>query len=118
VRLASFQVSPSARRELIKIFAESFDRFGDTASLRYEALVEQAMVDLIQNPERPGIKSVDGRIHYHLRHSRNRVSGGRVRAPRHILVCKIAGDELYVLAVAHDTMEEGLARRIEEGEGA
>ena len=46
------------------------------------------------------------------------LSGERVRDPRHILICKIVGDVIVVVAVGHDAMEEGIERRIEEGEGS
>ena len=115
--LTRFDIVGPAGRELGRIFQDSEFGFGPAARKRYEALIEQSIRDLVADPARPGVQIVGGRIHYHLRHSRNRVAGGRVREPRHILVCKIAGDTLIVLAVGHDAMAEGLARRIEEGEG-
>jgi toxin ParE1/3/4 len=118
VTLSGFEISRSARRELVGILAASFERFGEAASHRYEALVQQAIQDLVDDPDRPGTQLSGARIHYHLRHSRKRVTGGRVREPRHILVCKIQGQTLYILAVGHDAMEEGLVRRIEEGQGS
>jgi hypothetical protein len=40
-----------------------------------------------------------------------------VRDPRHLLVVRIDGSRMIVLAIVHDAMVEGVARRIGEGEG-
>ena len=73
---------------------------------------------MLDNPARPGVRQIAGRIHYHLRHSRTRVSRalGRVGTPRHIIVARIVGEDLLILAFGHDGMIDGLAARIEEGE--
>lgn len=115
--LSRFDIVGPARRDLAQILRDSEIHFGAAARDRYEALIEQAIHDLISNPERPGVQTVKGYLRYHLRHSRNRVTSGRVRYPRHILVCRIQGDILVILAVGHDAMEEGLVARIEQGEG-
>lgn len=115
--LSGFRFAESAKRETLHILKSSAKRFGVEAARRYRILIEQAVSDLVDEPDRAGGRLVDGRLHYHLRHSRNHVAGGKVREPRHILVCKIVGETLYVLAVGHDAMEEGLTRRIDEGEG-
>jgi hypothetical protein len=39
-----------------------------------------------------------------------------VREPRHVLVCKVVDRVLVIVAVGHDAMEEGLVKRIQEGE--
>jgi toxin ParE1/3/4 len=105
-----------ARRDLGRIFKSSETQFGVAARKRYETLVRQAIRDLVENPDRIGAQHVEERIHYHLRHSRNRVAGDRVKDPRHVLVCKIIDGVLLILAVGHDAMEGRLTRRIEEGE--
>ncbi len=114
--LNGFRLSCSAERELIRIFEDSAIRFGRDAFIRYEDLVGQAIFDLVENPGRIGAQKVDARIHYHLRHSQDRVAGERVRDPRHHLVVKFEGDRLTVLAVARDAMVEGVTGRIEYGE--
>jgi toxin ParE1/3/4 len=103
---------------LTKILKASEARFGSDARQRYEALVEQSIKDLIMDLERPGARLIDGRIHYHLRHSRTRVpeSIGRVRSPRHLIVGRVIGEVFEIVAVAHDAMVEGLGRRIDTGE--
>jgi toxin ParE1/3/4 len=99
---------------LARIFTAFEARFGADARRRYEVLVSQTIKDLLEDLERPGARVVDGRVHYHLRHSRSRVHGDRVRDPRHLLVVKVVGDELAISAVVHDAMSEGI--RIEEGD--
>jgi toxin ParE1/3/4 len=117
--LTRYDFSPPALKQLAKILRESQTEFGQTARSRYEALIYQAIEDLVANPSRPGAQDIDGRIHYHLRHSRTRVptGEGRVGRPRHILIARIVGQTLRILAVGYDAMEEGLSTRIEAGEG-
>jgi len=81
-------------------------------------LVEQSIKDLILDLDRPGARLVDGRVHYHLRHSRTRVpeSMGRVGSPRHLIVGRVIGEVFEIVALAHDSMVEGLGRRIDKGE--
>jgi toxin ParE1/3/4 len=117
VRLTSFDIVGPARRDLGRIFRDSETRFGLAARKRYQALVGQAIRDLMADPTRLGTQADSGRIHYHLRYSKNRVAGEKVRDPRHLLVVRIDGSLMMVLAIVHDAMVEGAARRIEEGEG-
>jgi hypothetical protein len=39
-----------------------------------------------------------------------------VGAPRHLVVARVVGEDLLVLAFGHDGMVDELAARIEEGE--
>jgi toxin ParE1/3/4 len=116
--LVRYEFSPAGLKQLAKILRESQTDFGPAARARYEALVFQAVEDLLDNPSRPGTQTVEGRIHYHLRHSRTRVptGEGRVGRPRHILITRIVGETLRILAIGYDAMEDGLRTRIEEGE--
>jgi toxin ParE1/3/4 len=92
--------------------------FGVLGRQRYEALVEQALMDLLDDPERPGVAMVAGRIHYHLRYSRRRVPRvpGQVGRPRHLIVARVIAEALVVLALAHDSMDDEIRARISEGE--
>jgi toxin ParE1/3/4 len=86
---------------------------------RYEVLILTAIEDLATNPGRPNVQLLEGRIHYHLRHSRDRVPTppGKVQRPRHIVIARLDGDVLHVLAFAYDAMEAStIRRRAEEGE--
>jgi toxin ParE1/3/4 len=113
-----YRLTQAAERHLSEILGSGEDAWGPNARDRYQSLIEQAINDLAENPGRLGAQVVDGRIHYHLRHSKSRALLGHVRRPRHILVCKIVDDILVVLAAGHDAMEPGLMIRIQEGEGS
>jgi toxin ParE1/3/4 len=112
-----YRLTQAAERHLSEILGTGEDLWGPDARDRYQALIEQAINDLADNPGRLGVQIIDGLIHYPLRHSRHRVLTGRVKRPRHILVCRIVDDVLVVLAAGHDAMEPELTTRIEEGEG-
>ena len=112
-----YRITRAAERHLSEILGTGEDLWGPDARDRYQALIEQAIDDLAENPGRLGVQIIDGLIHYHLKHSRHRALMRRVRRPRHILVCRIVDDVLVVLAVGHDAMETALTTRIEEGEG-
>jgi len=88
-----FQIllSGPARRDIAAIIRRSLREFGEAASLRYEALISQALRDLRSDPERPGSKEnfevmVEGARTYDLGFSRSRVAGARVKTPRHFLL--------------------------------
>ena len=100
------------------ILRRSEAEFGTLGRQRYETLVEQALMDLLEDPERPGVAIVAGRIHYHLRYSRRRVprTSGQVGRPRHLIIARVINDALVVLALAHDSMDDELKARIQEGE--
>lgn len=118
MRLRAVLFAGPAQRQLDEILEESEEHFGPAARERYESLVLQALGDLLDNPARPGVRQVAGRLHYHLRHSRTRVpkEQGRVGAPRHLIVARIVAEDLLVLAFGHDGMVDVLATRIDESE--
>lgn len=100
------------------ILRRSAAEFGALGRQRYEVLVEQALMDLLDDPGRPGVAIVAGRIHYHLRYSRRRVPRipGQVGRPRHLIIARAIEDALVVLALAYDSMEDEIRARIREGE--
>lgn len=100
------------------ILGRSEAEFGALGRQRYEALVEQALMDLLDEPERAGAAIIAGRIHTHLRHSRHRVprTAGKVGRPRHLIIARVINQALVVLALAHDSMDDELQARILRGE--
>jgi toxin ParE1/3/4 len=118
VKLRAVLFTGPAERQLDDILDESAEKFGLAARERYASLVLQALEDLLDNPARPGVRHIAGRLHYHLRHSRTRVpkERGRVGAPRHLIVARVVGEDLLVLAFGNDGMTDELAARIAEGE--
>ena len=107
-----------AGEQLDEILERSEVDWGHDVRLRYAGLIAQAIIDLAENPHRPGAVRDEGRVLYHLRHSRPNVPKelGRVKDPRHLIAAKVVGDDLVILAVAWDGMVDELERRIREGE--
>lgn len=120
MRLRAVLFTGPAERQLDDILDESEEKFGPMVRERYASLVIQALEDLLDNPTRPGVRHVAGRLHYHLRHSRTRVpkERGRVGTPRHLIVARVDGKDLLVLAFGHDGMIDELTARIEESENS
>jgi plasmid stabilization system protein ParE len=112
----------SATRQADEIGAWSEERFGEAVRDRYDLLLAQAVIDLAEAPRRRGVEIIDGRIHYHIRHSlpsllkADRVGTGR-HLGRHLVIARVVGDALWVLAYAHDSMVDELDDRIRQGEG-
>jgi toxin ParE1/3/4 len=103
-----FHVTGPARRDIAAILKWSLKEFGMNASLRYSALLRQALLDIEADSERPGSKErpelmVAGARTYHISLSRTRVSGARVKEPRHLLLYRRREDGVVEVArVLHD----------------
>jgi len=110
--MAGFRLSLQAERDVEAILEWSHDQFGERVCLRYEALLTQAMLDVADDPDRPGTQKrpelASGASTYHIRHSQDRVSRsiGRIRKPRHFLIFRVADDgRLEISRVLHDGMD-------------
>jgi len=86
--------------------------FGAAARRRYEALIVQALRDISADPNCAGVKQRDdlrpSLRTYHLANSRRaaRNSAGIVRAPRHLILFRIAGpDVIDISRLLHDSMD-------------
>lgn len=55
-RSPRFEVAGPARRDIAAILKRSIREFGEAASVRYRALIRQALTDIEADPERPGSK--------------------------------------------------------------
>lgn len=115
------ELTRAALDDIVEVLDFSFERFGERARRRYEALIGTGLQDLRSDPARPG--SVDrqevnpGVRTYHLMHCRRRAArdGMSVAAPRHLLVYKMkAPKTVYVLRLLHDAMD--LERHIPGGD--
>jgi len=117
-RRLQFDVAGPARRDIAAIVKRSLQEFGEAAALRYEALVRQALLDIKADPERPGSKArpevmIGGARTYHISLSRHRVSGPKVKEPRHFLLYRRRADGVIEVArVLHDSRD--LARHLPE----
>lgn len=110
--MADFRISAAAQADIIEILAQTYERFGELARLRYEYLLLTALRDLAAEPDRTGSISRpelgDDVRSYHLRHSRDRArhESGIVRRPRHLLLFRLARPDLIGIGrVLYDAME-------------
>jgi toxin ParE1/3/4 len=101
-------LAPAARQDVREVLRWSERNFGETAAARYKALIKQAVRDIGADPERPGSKEqpelmIGGARTYHLELSRSRVSGSRVKEPRHFLLYRRRDDGVIEVArILHD----------------
>lgn len=107
-----YRLSPLAQSDLGLILAWTHEHFGEQGRLRYEALIVRALLDIAEDPQRPGCQArpelATGALTYHLLHSRDRVpkAAGRVRKPRHLMLFRLAEDGwLEIGRVLHDSMD-------------
>lgn len=107
-----FVISDDARQDIADALQWSREYFGESAQLRYEALLVQAMQDVAEDPCRPGSHAhpeiTEFTRTYHLRNSRFRVSRavGRVKDPCHFLLYEATLDsDVVVGRVLHERME-------------
>ncbi|WP_165068926.1 type II toxin-antitoxin system RelE/ParE family toxin [Paludisphaera rhizosphaerae] len=110
--MTRFRLSPQAERDIEAILGWSHEQFGERVRLRYEELLTQSILDLVEDPRRVGVQErpelANGAFTYHLRHSRDHVSRsiGRIRKPRHFLLYRVAHDGcLEIARVLHDSMD-------------
>ncbi len=86
----------------------TLEEFGARAALRCDALIKRALKDISANPELPGWGEcpellVPSARTYHLRFSRNRLSGLRVKCPRHFILYRRRADGgIDVGRIVHD----------------
>lgn len=110
--MVRFRLAPEDEQDVEAILTWTHGQFGEELRLRYEELLVQAILDLADDPGRPGTlersELAKGAKTYHLRHSRDHVSRsvGRIRKPRHFLLYRVAGDgTLEIGRVLHDSMD-------------
>ena len=109
-RRLKIHVTGPARRDITTILKRSLQEFGMDASLRYRALIRQALLDIELDHERPGSQArpeimIDGARTYHLSLSRPRVSGIRVKEPAHFLLYRRRGEAIEVSRILHDARD-------------
>lgn len=103
----------TARREIVRALRISLREFGADAALRYQGLIEQAIIDVAEVPTRPGSQARDkigrGIRTYHLSLSRDRArtKSGKVTDPRHLVLYRVAGSSLEIVRLIHDSQDLG-----------
>jgi toxin ParE1/3/4 len=106
-----YVIAPAAERDIESILAWTYRQFGPQARLRYEALLLRAILDVAEDPERPGSQNrpeiAPGAQTYHLCYSRSHVrAGGRVRRPRHFLLYRTReAGQVEIGRVLHERMD-------------
>ena len=118
-RRLKFHVTGPARRDIAAILKRSLQEFGMEASLRYRALIRQALLDIEADHEWPGSTErpeimVKGARTFHISLSRSRVTGSMVKEPRHFLLYRRRADGIVEVArLLHDGRD--LTRHLPEG---
>jgi toxin ParE1/3/4 len=99
-----------AEEDLDRILLWSHRYFGVLVREGYEALIIAGIEDVANSPMRVGSRarpelgaSVMG---WHLAQSRDRVAREvrRIDRPRHVIVYRVAGDEIHILRLLHEAM--------------
>lgn len=110
--MSPFVIAPAAQRDIESILAWTHEQFGEQARLRYEALLIQAILDVAEDPQRPGshdrTEVARGVRTYHVWHGRLRVlpTAKRVKNPRHFLLYGVGRDgRVHLGRVLHDSMD-------------
>ena len=99
-----------ARQDIAAIDRYTVRTFGEPAADRYAMLIRRALLDIQDDPNRPGVKgrpealNPDVRL-YHLSSSRERVSGQPVKEPRHFIAFRQKAEVIEILRVLHDSRD-------------
>lgn len=100
---------PDFRRDIQNALTWSEKPFGPAAADRNAALIRQTMRDLLENAVRRGAKMrpdlVPGAYVYHLMSSRDRVSGERVKSPRHFVLYRYTNGRIEFARLLHDSRD-------------
>lgn len=112
------ELMPQAQEDYKNALRKSGQRFDKVGKRRYRRLLEQALFDVVQEPDMREITwfrlgSDDNREvgFYHVRHSRIAASADpaeRVKNPRHTLALERIGTRIVVLAIPHDAQDHHL----------
>ena len=103
-------VAPLARVATVAILHATEAKYDAATADRYRALIQQAYVDLLADPRRPGVKSdrdipADLRL-YAIRHSRRRLAAGRgPRFARHVVAFRFSETAVEIIDLLHDSMD-------------
>jgi len=110
------RIAAPAFDDISDIWAWSLHKFGHAAALRYEALIDQAIGDLAEDPQRPGAKLRSDLLPdlwlYHLASSRSHLPNERtVKSPRHFVMFRhLEPGVIEIVRILHDSRD--LARHL------
>lgn len=105
-------ISVSAQNDIARALEWSFENFGAAAEARYSALIAAAIAHAAQDPNALGLKKraeLPGDVlSWHLSQSVMHSTGGRVRKPRHVLICRWVDAQLQVARLLHEVQDPTL----------
>lgn len=106
------RISPAAEQDIESILSWTRRTFGEPAQQRYEALLFQAISDILDVPDLLGDQSRDEILSslrtYHLSLSRRKVPGTarHVRNPRHFIIFRRESEQIVeIVRILHDSMD-------------
>ena len=108
--MPQFRLTRSAEADLARILAVSAERWGIDARRRYEALLFDAIQQLVAQPDGPLTRKrsdVGPRLRsFHVRHTRREPRRERVRRPVHVIYYRaIQPEVIEIVRVLHERME-------------
>lgn len=107
--MRSLYLSDKAVADLERIGEYTVDQHGAEALDRYLVILDTALAQIAENPERNGCKpSLKEVTKYHLNHAREtaKKAGADVRNPRHVIFFRLGSeDEIEVVRILHDSMD-------------
>jgi len=105
-------ISGVAQNDIARALEWSCENFGATAEARYSALIAAAIAHAAQDRDSPGFRKraeLPGNVlSWHLSQSIMHSPGGRVRKPRHVLICRWVGDQFQVARLLHEIQDPTL----------
>lgn len=107
--MTRYRLTHAAQTDILSILAWSDEQFGEEGRKRYEALIFTAMRDATSRTDNAGQtprpELGEGVFSWHLLQSRAHSRGGRVRGPRHFLICWRDHNTLVIGRILHDAMD-------------
>ena len=103
------QVSTDARQDIRAIYIYTTQRYSREQAKTYRSLIEQALVDLENNPTRLGSTEIpeigEGVRGYRLSLATQKTKA-TIKKPRHIIIyTEVRENTWYVLRILHDSMD-------------
>jgi len=105
-------ISGSAQNDIAHALEWSFENFGAAAEARYAALIAAAIAHAAQDPNAIGFVAraeLPGAVlSWHLSQSVMHSARGRVRKPRHVLICRWVDEQFQVARLLHEVQDPTL----------
>jgi toxin ParE1/3/4 len=103
-------LSGAAQQDIAQILEWTQEAFGDAGRTRYENLISTALIDLLSDPTRAGVRQRNdiGKsiCIYHLASSRKRTTTSKhVAKPRHLVLFRVKKNVIEVARLLHDAMD-------------